>query len=256
MGFDDDLADHRFFLGVEPEFIEAEEDFSAGEEAERCAFAVDGGDGGDADIDFFPFDADVDATVLGEALFGDVHAGHHLNAGEDGGLVAFELGGHRCLVQDSIDAVTDAEFVFGWFEVDICGAVFEGFPDDLVDELDDGGLLVALGDLLIFADEQFEGLIVLHAVEGFGADAVIFLEGFFDFGSGGEAEGDGALGVELEGAEQVDIEGVADGDFQGIVFEFCWQDEVLEGDFGGDAAGDFGADTEVWEVEVGEIDDG
>jgi hypothetical protein len=149
-------------LGIEAELVEAEEDLAAGEQAQGGALAVDGGDGGDADVDFLAFDAHVDAAVLGEAFLGDVHAGHHLDAGEDGGLVALELGRHRGLVQDAVDAVADAQFVLGRLEMDVGGAVLEGLPDDLVDELDDAGFLVALGDLLVLADEQFERLVILH----------------------------------------------------------------------------------------------
>jgi hypothetical protein len=252
--FEDDVAYGFFVFRGEAELIEAEEDFATGEEAEGDAFAVDGGDGGDADIDFLAFDADVDAAVLGEAFFGDIHAGHDFDAGEDGGLVTFKLGGHRGLVEDAVDAVTDAEFVFGGFEVDIGGAVFEGFPDDLVDEFDDAGFLVGLGDFFFVADEEFEGFVFGEFVEGFGADAVIFFERFFDFGARSEGEFDWAAGVEANGVEHGGVEGVTDGDLEGIVFEASWDDGMLEGDFGGDALLGFGWDGESLEIEAGPVE--
>ena len=58
-------------------------------------------------------------------------------------------------------------------------AVLVRFPDDLVDELDDAGLLVALGDFLVLADEQFERLSSsADLIKRFGADAVILFSAF------------------------------------------------------------------------------
>ena len=64
-------------------------------------------------------------------------------------------------MQDAVDAVADAQFVFGRLEMNVRRAILERFPDDLVDELDDAGFLVAFGDFLVLADEQFDRLVLL-----------------------------------------------------------------------------------------------
>ena len=74
-------------------------------------------------------------------------------------LKPLQLRRHRRLVQDAVNAVADAQFVLLRFEVNVRGAVLVGFPDDLVDELDDAGFLVALGDFLV-ADQQFQRFVL------------------------------------------------------------------------------------------------
>src|SRR5205814_477244 len=112
------------------------EDLAPGQEAQGNALAVDGGDGGNADVDFLAFDADVDAAILRQPFLGNVHSRHDLDAGDEGGLVTFELRRHGRLVQDAVDAITDAQLVLGGLEMDVRGSVLVGLPDDLVDELD------------------------------------------------------------------------------------------------------------------------
>ena len=103
--------------------------------------------------------------------------------------------------------------------MDVGGAVLVGLPDDLVDELDDAGLLVALGDFLVFPDEQFHGLILVHFVEGLGADTVIVLQRLLDFHFGGEGETDRAAGVKTHRVDHGGVERVADGDLDGAVVD-------------------------------------
>jgi len=52
-------------------------------------------------------------------------------------------------MQNAVDAIPNAQLVLGRLEVNVRRAVFISFPDDLVDEFDDAGFLVALGDFLI-----------------------------------------------------------------------------------------------------------
>ena len=95
-------------------------------------------------------------------------------------LIALELRRHRCLVQNAVDAVADAQFVFGRLKMNVRRAVLVSFPDDLVDELDDAGFLVAFGDFLVFADQQFERLVLGDFIEGFRAHAVVSFQRLFD----------------------------------------------------------------------------
>ena len=184
-----------------------------------------------------------------EALFGDVHAGHDLDAGDQGGLVALQLGRHGRLVQDAVNAVADAQLVLRRLEMDVRGAVLEGLPYNLVDKLDDAGFLVAFGDLLVL-DQQLQRLVVLgDFVECFRAHAVELLEAFLDFGVGGQRESHRDPRVELDGAEHGAVKGVADGDLQLAVLELSGKDRVLEGDLGGDALAGFRG-----HVRLGDID--
>ena len=160
-------------IGENPSLSRLKKDLSARQQTQRNALAVNRRDSGDTDVDFLALDADVDAAVLRQPLLGDVHSGHDLDARNDRGLVALQLRRHRRLVQDAVDAVADAQFVFRRLEMNIRRAIFERFPDDLVDELDDARFLVALGDFLVFADQQFERFVLGQFVERLGADAVI-----------------------------------------------------------------------------------
>src|SRR6185295_3954110 len=122
----------------------------------------------------------------------------NLNAGDNGSLVALQLRWHRGLMEDAVDTIADAQFIFGRFEVNISGAILESLPNDLVYKLDDAGFLVALGDFLVLADQQFQRFVFGKFVESFGADAVIFFEGFLDFLAGGKGKLNGSAGIELD----------------------------------------------------------
>ncbi len=250
VGLDDDLADVVFLFLGEAEFLQAQENFAAGEEAQGDAFAIDRGDGGNADVNFLPLDADIDATVLGEAFFGDVHAGHDLDAGDERRLVTLQLRRHGGLMEDAVNAIADAQLVLLRLEMDVSGAVLEGLPNDLVDELDDAGFLVAFRDFLVL-DQQFQRLVGAgHFVQGFSANPVVLFEGLFQFVLGGEGEGNRLAGVELDGVEHGGVERVADGDEEAAVLEFGGEDGVLEGDFGGNLLAGIGRD-----IELGNLDE-
>src|ERR1035441_9707332 len=90
------------------------------EEAHDDALAVEGGQGGNAEVDFAADDFDLDAAILGEAALGNIELGHELEAADDGGL---ELAGRRLLIEEhAIDAEADAEFLFEGLDVNIAGA--------------------------------------------------------------------------------------------------------------------------------------
>ena len=63
-----------FFEWRKAELVEAQEDFAAREQAEGNALAVNRRHGRNANVDFLALDADVDAAVLRQALFGNVHS--------------------------------------------------------------------------------------------------------------------------------------------------------------------------------------
>src|SRR5438309_2288562 len=116
MRFDDDFANGRFFVRSKTELVERQKNLSTSEQTQRYALAINGRHGRDANVDFFTFDADVDAAILRQALLGNIHSRHDFNAGDDRGLIPLELRWHRRLVQNAVDAVTDTKFIFGRFE--------------------------------------------------------------------------------------------------------------------------------------------
>ncbi len=108
MRLDDDFADGVFFHLREAEFVERQENFPARQQAQRNAFTIDRRHGGNADVNLLALDADVDASVLRQAFFRNVHAAHHLDARDERGLIALELRWQRNLVQDAVNAVADS----------------------------------------------------------------------------------------------------------------------------------------------------
>ena len=68
------IIDGRIADLIEAKFVEGEEYFAAGQQTQGHAFAIDSGHGRDADVDLLAFDPNVNAAVLGQAFFGDVHA--------------------------------------------------------------------------------------------------------------------------------------------------------------------------------------
>ena len=238
----DDLAQGLFVLGGKTQLVQGEKNLPARQQAQRNAFAVNGRHCRNADVDFLALDADVDASVLRQAFLGNVHSRHDLHAGDERRLITLELRRHRRLVQNAVDAVADAQFVFRRLEVNVRGAVFVGLPDDLIDELDDARLLVAFGDFLVLAHQQFDRFVLGQFIERFGADPVILFHRLLNFVLGRHGNLNGALGVELDRIQHRGVQGVADGDLQRAVFKLDREHEKLESDFSGNLLPGFGRD--------------
>ena len=116
-------------------------------------------------------------------------------------------------MQNAVHAVADAKLVLRRLEVNIRRPILERLPNDLVDELDHTGVLVALGDFLVLIKENIERILVviLQFLERLGADAVNFLERLFDLAARCQSQLDHAAGVELHGIDHRRVERVADG---------------------------------------------
>ncbi len=105
------------------------------------AFAVNHRDDRDADVDLAALDAHLDAAVLRQALLGDVEPRHDLDAADDRRLEAIDLRRQHLRLQHAVDAVADAERFFLGLDVNVAGALVGRLDQDLVDQLDDRGLL-------------------------------------------------------------------------------------------------------------------
>ena len=133
-------------------------------------------------------------------------------------------------MQDAVHAIADAELILRRLKMNVGRPILERLPNDLVDELDDTGVLVALGDLLVLVEENLKRilLLVLELLECLGSDAVIFLERLFDFAARGQGKPNRAAGVELHGVDHRRVERVADGHLERAVLGVDRQDEMLE----------------------------
>ena len=99
--------------------LEAEHRVAAVEDAEHDRLAVDHGDDRHAQVDLAAGDAEADAAVLGDALFGDVQVAEDLQARHDRRVVLADLRRDVRLDEDAVDAVADAKLVLERLDVDV-----------------------------------------------------------------------------------------------------------------------------------------
>src|SRR5439155_22146667 len=92
----------------------------------------------DAEVDVGLVDIELDAPVLREALFGDVHAGHDLQTGDERAFHAERDA--VALDAFAVDAVADADAVLHRLDVNIRSAVAHGLGDHGLHQLDDRSL--------------------------------------------------------------------------------------------------------------------
>ncbi|MND68313.1 hypothetical protein D3C80_597610 [compost metagenome] len=90
---------------------------------------------GHPEVDLPAIDADLEAAVLGHALFADIQLGHHLDP-RDHLLGQFHAGHLAAATEHAVDAVLDAQAVAGHAQVDIAGVQLEGVVEGGVDQLD------------------------------------------------------------------------------------------------------------------------
>ncbi len=129
------------------EVFEVQRDGAGIEHANHRLFAVGGGEGAYAEVDFASLQHHVNAPVLGQTPLADVHGGHDLDAAGDG--VQQVLRHFQRFVQAAVDAVAHPHATLGRLDVDVAGALFRRVEDDVVHQADDGRLA---GDLLHVAD--------------------------------------------------------------------------------------------------------
>ena len=138
---------------------------------------MDGGQDGDPEVDRPPPEPELEAAVLGGALLRDVELRHHLDAADDGLVVAPVDVVHR-LGQGAVDAVLDHHLVLAGLDVDVGSAALDGVEHRRVDQLDDRALVGGDGvegqDLLAVAlvlhqlDAEVFGRLVEHPLGALG----------------------------------------------------------------------------------------
>src|SRR5438093_1501616 len=152
--------------------------------------AVHGRNRRDADVDASAVQVDADAPVLRQPALGDVHFGHDLDAGGDGGLQAARR--RLLIVEDAVDAIPDAQRVLERLDVDVGGLGRDRVLDEQIDEPHDRRLeghvahmvdvFVTLGTALLVdaLDDALQGARV-------GA-VVVAIDGLEDAGGGADDE--------------------------------------------------------------------
>ena len=203
------------------------------EDADHGVLAVDGGHDAHAEVDGPAPHLELEATVLGLALLGDVQLGHDLDAADDGGGEApvDGLGGG---IQAAVDAVLDLETGGHGLQVDVGGAPLERVEDGGVHQPDDGGLVLVREAL------QVQHLVVpvllvehldLEGLPGLVHDllaALGLLEHLLDLGQGGTGEAEGPLQAQPEHVLGGDVQGVGHGQPEDAVPLLHRHEVVLE----------------------------
>ena len=153
-------------------------------------------------------------------------------------------------MENAVDAVTDAQFIFRRFEMNVGRPVLEGFPNDLVDELDDAGVLIIAGDLTPAVDLQLDRVVFFgHFVERLGTDAVVLLQRLFDFGTGGQSVPNSPADIELNTRQHGRVEGIGHSHHQHPSLIQKRNDRELESHLGADALANFRSDTELGQID-------
>ncbi|MFM1945377.1 MAG: hypothetical protein RI897_4359 [Verrucomicrobiota bacterium] len=172
--------------------------------------------------------------------------------------------GDGYILEDTVDAVFEADGVVVGFEVDIGGLEAEGFEEDLVDEVSDGGIdgaIVVEGfdiedDILVDVGEAF---FVAESLDGFCAEAEVFFDGGVDGAGGGEGDLDSFPEEEAEVTEVGLAWGFTEGESEEFAIERGGDHAVVEDEFDGDELEEVGVEGEEVgfdEVEVTELGEG
>ncbi|MCY1410799.1 hypothetical protein D9M71_261750 [compost metagenome] len=136
-------------------------------------FTEDAGHDRHPEVDLAAADADLEAPVLGHALFADVQFGHDLDPGNHlvGKFAALHLAD---VVQYPVDAVLDHQAVAGHAQVNVTGVHLQGIVQGGVDQLDHHAC--------VFADagqrQAFQHLVHVAQV-GLGVERLNGVEAFF-----------------------------------------------------------------------------
>ena len=205
-------------------------------------------------------DPHLDAAVLGQAFLGDIHIGDDLDPRQDGVL---ELHGqvHR-LEEEAVDAVAHAEGFFVGFEVDVAGALFDGFDEDGINQGDDRrfvGVLFVLLDvelLLGFLDDadlavvgQLDVLDRLFGLDGM-RGAVVFVDGVRDARFRGDHGLDAQARAEPDVLDHLHVGRIDHGQGQEGADAVDGHDHVFFGRIHGHQADDVGIDFELIQIDV------
>ncbi len=133
-------------LALHAHGLQAELALALVQQAQHGALAVGAGQGGDAHVDGARAQAQADAAVLGQALFGDVQVGHDLQS-RDQRCMQCAVGLHD-FAQVAVHAKAHAGMALVGLDVDVAGAVARGLREQGVEHADDGRVVGRLQQVL------------------------------------------------------------------------------------------------------------
>jgi hypothetical protein len=190
---------------VVAERVDAEHGRARVEDAHHDLLAVQGRQGGYAEVDRLVLrQHELHAPVLRYALLGDVQARDHLDARGD--LVLEHQRRLRDVAQDAVGAHADAVVLFVGLEVDVGGALVDRVDQHLLDELDDRGVIDLVRLVLVALLRRAVLLQHVH-VEGFAGELLERVGGRFGQGVDDALElvGLGDHEVELHAGLEADL---------------------------------------------------
>ncbi len=204
------------------------------EDAHHDAFAVQHRDDREPDVDLSTRNLELDPPVLRQSLLGDVEPGHDFQPADDRGLKTVDLRRHRLQLQHAVDPVADLDAGRLGFNVNVAGAGFAGFAENLIDQPHDRRFLRHLRCFGAVPLELFQNLDAAlffslghQPVDRFGPHAQVRLD---QLGQLRRRCQHGHYGPAGRGAHRVDgvqIERVAGGHHQRVVFPGNRKDLVL-----------------------------
>jgi hypothetical protein len=180
------------------------------------ALAVEHGNDRHADVHLAPMHLELDPAVLRHALLGDVQLRHDLQAAEDRGLEAIDLGRHGLFLEDAVDAVADLHAAGLGLQVDVARPGLDRLDQDLVDQPHHRGLLGLFGRLRVVELDLLEhldlGVLLLRqeAVDRLGPDPEMGLDQPGQLVGQGKHRGNAHPHRGTDRVEGMEIQGIAD----------------------------------------------
>ena len=201
---------------------------------------MDGRHAADSQVDGFFSDLHLDASVLGNALFRDVHrTGHDLEAADDGSLEF--LGRVLDFLEVSVDPEPDPQAFFQGFDVDVTGPAVLRLDKDVGDHPDDRCIIPCVG-LILLVDGNGTGQILQTG-------RIQSLDFLGDLRGDGADKLHGAFEQEPEAVKCLEIHRVGDRQHQRSVMFRDGNRLVPAGGFGGELGNEFRAGGHLVQVD-------
>ncbi len=163
MGAMDEALHQRLVIGVQAQLLQIQASGLFVQQTHHHPLAVGGGHGGDAYIHGAAGDAQGDATILGQALLGNIEACHHLDTRGDQ-RCQHPLGAQH-FAHDTVDAQAHHHMTLVGLDMDIRGALLNGLGEQGIDETNNGGIVLALQQILGFGQGVGEAIEIEVAIE-------------------------------------------------------------------------------------------
>ena len=212
---------------IHPELRQREKHVRLVEKTHDDALAEEHRDHAHAHVNLPPADVELDAPVLRDAALGDVEVRENLDAADDGRGEAVHLRRHGGFLQHAVNAVADRHVVLVRLDVNVARPLVDGFEDDLVDELDDAGLLRGFEQILAAGFERGRRVVLAdHLVQRVAAEAVVGLDDLLNLVARGEHGLDVQPGEQAQVIERIQVKRIARRHLQDAVHAPDWHEPL------------------------------